>query len=158
MPGIKLKNDQLMEIKEAFDVFDADGTGLIPFKELRVALRALGFEPKTEDLKRIAENVEKKNLLNPVTASGLKTTGHLDFSDFVNILLDKINERDSKEHITEAFGLFAKNGKISFADLKRVSQEIGENINDEEIHEMIKQADTNNDDQIDLQEFLKILN
>jgi centrin-1 len=33
------------EIKKAFDLFDTSGSGTIEAKELKVALRALGFEP-----------------------------------------------------------------------------------------------------------------
>ena len=42
--------EQKQEIfKEAFDLFVTDGSGSIDAKELKVAMRALGFEPKKED-------------------------------------------------------------------------------------------------------------
>lgn len=44
-----LTEDQLSEIREAFTLFDTDKDGSIDFHELRVAMRALGFElPKKE--------------------------------------------------------------------------------------------------------------
>lgn len=42
----ELTDEQKQEIKEAFDLFDTDGSGEIDSKELKVAMRALGFEPK----------------------------------------------------------------------------------------------------------------
>lgn len=39
----ELSEKQKKDIKEAFDLFDADGSGVIDIKELKVALRALGF-------------------------------------------------------------------------------------------------------------------
>jgi len=42
----ELTEEQKNEIKEAFDLFDTDGSGSIDSKELKVAMRALGFEPK----------------------------------------------------------------------------------------------------------------
>jgi centrin-1 len=42
----ELTEEQRQEIKEAFDLFDTDGSGSIDAKELKVAMRALGFEPK----------------------------------------------------------------------------------------------------------------
>ncbi|PNX85778.1 putative calcium-binding protein CML20-like, partial [Trifolium pratense] len=36
------------EIKEAFELFDTDGSGTIDAKELNVAMRALGFEMTEE--------------------------------------------------------------------------------------------------------------
>jgi Ca2+-binding EF-hand superfamily protein len=44
----ELTEKQKKDIKEAFDLFDADGSGVIEIKELKVALRALGFEPKKD--------------------------------------------------------------------------------------------------------------
>ena len=44
----ELTEEQKQEIKEAFDLFDTDGSGTIDAKELKVAMRALGFEPKKE--------------------------------------------------------------------------------------------------------------
>ena len=41
-----LTEEQKQEIREAFDLFDTDGSGTIDSKELKVAMRALGFEPK----------------------------------------------------------------------------------------------------------------
>lgn len=44
----ELTEEQKQEIKEAFDLFDTEGVGYIDSKELKVAMRALGFEPKKE--------------------------------------------------------------------------------------------------------------
>ena len=43
-PG--LTEDEIDEIKEAFDLFDTDGSGSIDPKELRAAMQSLGFEAK----------------------------------------------------------------------------------------------------------------
>ena len=42
--NIILSDEQKQELKEAFDLFDSDGSGSIDAKELKVALRALGEE------------------------------------------------------------------------------------------------------------------
>lgn len=44
-------------------------------------------------------------------------------------------DKDSREEIMKAFKLFDDNctGKITFSNLKRISQELGENIADEEL-------------------------
>ncbi|CAD6584455.1 MAG: Calcium-binding component of the spindle pole body (SPB) half-bridge, partial [Tremellales sp. Tagirdzhanova-0007] len=41
-----LSDDQRQEIKEAFELFDTDKDGAIDYHELKVAMRALGFEMK----------------------------------------------------------------------------------------------------------------
>lgn len=43
-----ISDEQRAEIKEAFELFDGEGTGSIDAKELKVAMRALGFEPPSK--------------------------------------------------------------------------------------------------------------
>lgn len=52
------KDEQKQEIKEAFDLFDTDGSGEIDSKELKVAMRALGFEPKKEEIQKMISDVD----------------------------------------------------------------------------------------------------
>ena len=46
----ELTEEQRQEIKEAFDLFDTDGSGSIDSKELKVAMRALGFDVKKQEV------------------------------------------------------------------------------------------------------------
>ncbi|KAL7981959.1 hypothetical protein Chor_001016 [Crotalus horridus] len=147
--GLKheLSEDQKQEIREAFDLFDTEGCGSIDIKELKVAMRALGFEPKKEEIKKMIADIGK---------DGSST---LNFEDFLTMMTTKMNEKDSKEEILKAFRLFDDDGtgKISFKNLKRVSKELGENLTDEELQEMIDEADRDGDGEINEEEFLKIM-
>ena len=75
------------------------------------------------------------------------------------IMTAKMSERDSREEILKAFMLFDDDntGKISFKNLKRVAKELGENLTDEEIQEMIDEADRDGDGEINEEEFLRIM-
>ena len=55
-----ITEEQKQEIKEAFDLFDTDGSGNIDQKELKVAMRALGFEPKREEIKKMIADVDTR--------------------------------------------------------------------------------------------------
>lgn len=142
-----MTEEQKHEIREAFDLFDSDGSGRIDVKELKVAMRALGFEPKREELKRMIAEVD---------TSG---SGMIDLNDFFRIMTAKMAERDSREEILKAFRLFDEDdtGKISFKNLKKVAKELGENLTDEEIQEMIDEADRDGDGEINEEEFLRIM-
>ena len=50
-----------------------------------------------------------------------------------------------------------KTGKISFANLKRVLNEIGEGMNDEEIQAMITEADKDGDGQVSFDDFFDMM-
>jgi Ca2+-binding EF-hand superfamily protein len=54
-----LTQRQKDDIKTAFDHFDQKGAGSIKKKELKVILRALGFDPSNEELDKIFLNKMK---------------------------------------------------------------------------------------------------
>merc|ERR1712113_919925 len=146
----ELKDEQKAEIKEAFDLFDTWGRGTIDAKELKVALRALGFEPKKEELKKLVSDLDK--------SSSQSGQGQLDFNEFLEIMTAKMGEKDSKEQIQKAFQLFkGPSGKISFEDLKAVAKELGEMMSDEELMEMIREADKDEDNEVSEEEFMRII-
>merc|ERR1712178_567875 len=53
-----LTEEQMEEIREAFGLFDADASGMIDVRELKAAMRALGFEVKNEELKKMVSDVD----------------------------------------------------------------------------------------------------
>ena len=58
--------------------------------------------------------------------------------------------KDSEDELKEAFKVFDKdgNGFISAAELRHVMTNLGEKLTDEEIDEMIKEADIDDDGQV----------
>lgn len=146
-PKPELTEDQKQEVREAFDLFDSDGSGTIDVKELKVAMRALGFEPRKEEMKKMISEVDKE------------ATGKISFNDFLAVMTQKMAEKDTKEEILKAFRLFDddETGKISFKNLKRVANELGESLTDEELQEMIDEADRDGDGEVNEEEFLKIM-
>jgi len=142
-----LTEEQKQEIREAFDLFDTDGSGTIDAKELKVAMRALGFEPKKEEIKKMIADIDKDG------------SGTIDFEEFLTMMTAKMGERDSREEIMKAFRLFDddETGKISFKNLKRVAKELGENMTDEELQEMIDEADRDGDGEVNEEEFFRIM-
>ncbi|XP_037365625.1 centrin-1 [Talpa occidentalis] len=146
-PKAELTENQKQEVREAFDLFDADGSGTIDVKELRVAMRALGFEPTKEEVKKMVSEIDKEG------------TGKVSFNDFLALMTQKMAEKDTKEEILKAFRLFDddETGKISFRNLKRVASELGEHLTDEELQEMIEEADRDGDGEVNEEEFLQIM-
>lgn len=92
-PKFELSEEQRRDIKEAFDLFDTESTGKIDTKELKVAIRALGFEPKKEEIKKMIAEIDKGD-------------GKVSFEDFLDLMTIKMAEKDTKEEIMKAFKLF----------------------------------------------------
>eukprot|EP00612_Vaucheria_litorea_P007237 CAMPEP_0171479146 /NCGR_PEP_ID=MMETSP0946-20130122/5220_1 /TAXON_ID=109269 /ORGANISM="Vaucheria litorea, Strain CCMP2940" /LENGTH=153 /DNA_ID=CAMNT_0012009959 /DNA_START=100 /DNA_END=559 /DNA_ORIENTATION=- len=144
---INLTEEQEMEIREAFDLFDRDGSGTIDAKELKVAMRALGFEPKKEEIQKMIADVSQSN------------NGLVNFEDFLSMMTTKMSQKDSMEEVKKAFKLMDDDdtGKISFKNLKRVAIELGEEITDEELQEMIDEADRDGDGEVDFEDFKRLM-
>ena len=47
-----ISDTQLHAITEVLEMFDNDGSGMIDNKEMKIAMRALGFEPKRGEIKQ----------------------------------------------------------------------------------------------------------
>ncbi|XP_051013035.1 centrin-4 [Acomys russatus] len=144
---VELNDTQKQEIKEAFDLFDIDGSGTIDVKELKIAMRALGFEPKKEEVKQMIADIDKEG------------TGTIAFEDFFAVMSVKMSEKDEKEEILKAFKLFDDDstGSISLNNIKRVARELGENLTDAELQEMLDEADHDGDGEINEEEFLRMM-
>ena len=76
-----MSEEQKQEIREAFDLFDTDGSGTIDAKELKVAMRALGFEPNKDEIKKMIADIDKDG------------NGTIDFLEFLSMMTQKMEVR-----------------------------------------------------------------
>jgi centrin-3 len=136
----ELTDEQKQEIKEAFELFDTDKDGCVDYHELKVAMRALGFDLKKAEVLKILRDHDKGG------------HGLMDFEDFAkisaffcvsrvravlmnNLVSERILARDPMDEIRRAFQLFDDDntGKISLRNLRRVAKEIGDRLEDDEL-------------------------
>ncbi|EQB57576.1 hypothetical protein CGLO_02286 [Colletotrichum gloeosporioides Cg-14] len=160
-----LTEEQVSEFKEAFSLFDKDGdaafdaaveacriglkswTGQITTKELGTVMRSLGQNPSESELQDMINEVDADN------------NGTIDFPEFLTMMARKMKDTDSEEEIREAFKVFDRdnNGFISAAELRHVMTSIGEKLTDDEVDEMIREADQDGDGRIDYNEFVQLM-
>ena len=133
-PG--LTEDEIEEIREAFALFDTDGSGVIDPRELKAAMHSLGFESKNPTIySMIAELDTHEN------ANGIN------FDQFLDAITDKLGNKESREGIYRIFQLFddEKSGSIHIHNLRRVAKELGETMSQDELKEMLERAASNGD-------------
>lgn len=70
-----------------------------------------------------------------------------------------MQERDPVEEMRKAFRLFLdeESDKIGLRHLKRVAKELGETMAEEELQEMIDEADRDGDGEISEEDFIRIM-
>merc|ERR1719160_1769100 len=143
-PG--LMQDEIEEIKEAFDLFDVDGTQRINPRDLRAAMQALNLR-RNQVVVRMLSDLERQ---------GNKP---LDFSGFLDLMTAKMGERDTKEDVSKVFRLFDddRSGTITVRNLQRVARELGEHLEVPDLEEMIARADTDGDGEVTQDDFYNLM-
>jgi calmodulin len=139
--------ERIKEYKEAFDMFDRDKDGHINEKELGNILRSLGHDPNDLNLKDFMIECDRNK------------KGMLNFDEFNNLMSRKVVDQEVEEELLEAFRVFDKegNGRISASELRHIMTTLGEKLSEEEVEEMMTEADYNGDGQINYIEFVKLM-
>ena len=144
-----LTEDEVMEIKEAFDLFDTDKSGEIDTDELKQALSNLGIDAKNQTLQNMINDIDKNQ------------SGTIDFDELIDMMTAKMSDKDTREDLKKVFDLFLgddeKADKIELKHLKRVAKELNENMSEDELNEMITRADTDRDGKVSFDEFYNIM-
>lgn len=176
----KLKAEQQAEIKEAFDLFDTYGTGTIDAKDLQVTFQAMGTDLPLEDIKRIIkahvdpnsnedQNLKSGNTTNVkrgagsgearTNASQNSQNDHVvSFDAYMKIIAAQTLEPSRPEQIKSAFKIISRDSnKITLEDLKRISQELGENAPEAELLGMLNEASSTKKGYVTLEEFDQLL-
>jgi centrin-1 len=144
-----LTEEEVLEIKEAFDLFDNDKSGEIDTDELKQALKNLGIDAKNQTLQNMMTDLDKDN------------SGKIDFNEFIDMMTAKMSDRDTEEDLKKVFRLFLGDDEsseaIQFKHLKKIAKELNEQMTDEELNEMISRADLDRDGGVDFKEFYSIM-
>ena len=142
-----MSSEPVRDVHDVFNMMDANGDGYLDPDDLRITMNTLGFEFNNDELQRLVMELDPENM------------GKIDMKNFAELIRQKMTEKDHIEEIQMAFQMLdtGKKGKITFSDLRQVAKELGENISDQELHEMINEADQDNDGEISFEEFLAVI-
>ena len=129
-------------------MFDTQHSGSIDSREFKAAMRALGYEFKKQDVIQCFQELDKDVLNSKLT-----------FDDFLRVVAPRLRDKGSREEVYKVFKLFDEDntGRISFKNLKKIAAEVGEGINDDELHEMIAEADRTGDGLITFEDFYRVM-
>ena len=142
-----LTDEQIIEFREAFQAFDKDGNGSITTKELGTVMRSLGQNLSEIEIKEVIDEVdEDKN-------------GTIDFQEFLSLMARKMKIIDKEDELLDALKILdlEGTGKISKYQLRYIILSTESGLNGNEIEEILKKTDFDEDGNINLNDFIKIL-
>ena len=122
------------EIKEAFELFDSNGDGKINVREIRGAMQSIGYDEKNPTVYEVITELD-----NPRS----KNSGGATFNDFCQTVNYRVPEKETTEDLRKVFNLFLddpNSDTTSLESIKRVADELGENIEELELNAMLNKA------------------
>lgn len=144
----ELNEEAQQEIQGVFDIFDTKGTDSVEKSRVKVMMRMLGYEPQKDQLARM---LVQNGIPHRAT--------HIKYDDFYKLMTQIMNDKYIQEKMMRAFNLFDVDdtGFISFENLRSVAVQLGDDMTDAELREMIQEADLDKDGLVNASEFLRIM-
>ena len=104
-----LPREEVVEIRQAFEIFDQDGSGIMDPAELKQAFIDLGFTGQNKFVYQILAELDEDQ------------SGGIDFAEFLRLATAKIGEKDSRAEINKVFSAFDPNRSVTFILLRESS-------------------------------------
>jgi Ca2+-binding protein (EF-Hand superfamily) len=126
-----LTQEQIKMYKEAFNVFDKNGTGRISTKELGVIMRSLKQNPTEEELAELIAEVDQDG------------NGEIDFNEFLFMMAKRTKDSDMLDRALEAFRVFDRQNKgtIPLNELRYILENLGEKLTPEEVEDLLSDVE-----------------
>ena len=142
-----ISENKIKEYKSIFDLNDNNKDGNVTLDELANILKAINISSSDEEIKEIIMELE------------LEGNDEINFENFVSIVNRRDKDVDNEEEVIKAFKFFDKegNGLININELKNIMLSVGKNISEEELNDMLKEADIDMDGYINYEEFIRSL-
>ena len=134
--------------QEVFSLHAADETETIYTTDLKKVMKCLGCHFTQEELENLTKEVDPRQY------------GVLNFQQFLGMMSHNLKHKPTvEERRREVFMFFDvdEKGFITASDLRQAMINLGENITDKDIKQMIKEAAIEKDGQVSYDEFVKIV-
>ncbi|KAI0241176.1 20 kDa calcium-binding protein [Lamellibrachia satsuma] len=147
MSTVKLTEAQIKAADEAFNSFDKRDEGRIRVNDVSGTMRKLGHNIKPDFLEKMEDFIDTEG------------TGYIDFEEFRMILERKMQEDEDEKELKEMFRVLdkEKKGEVDVKELRWIIKNLGDDLSEEDIDDMIADVDTDGSGWVDYDEFAKLM-
>jgi Ca2+-binding EF-hand superfamily protein len=145
-----LSKEEIEDLKNAFELFDTAGTGKVNPSELKHAMESLGLKEKNPFIYNMISDLDTKEAAN---------RGGVTYDAFCDAVNFRLGDKDSKDGIRRIYELFIDDPDsqtITINSLSKVSKELGNNLDNRELNELLVKA-SNNGSEITFEEFYEMM-
>jgi calmodulin len=131
------------KLKANFNNFDKDQDGLISYQELK------------ELMKQTTKSFIEADLQDLLNETDINEKGQINCKTYIDMITKLNRKNDTDDEIIEVFKIFDKDnsGLISTKKIMDIFLKIDENIKEEEVLQMIKECDIDQDGYLNFEEF-----
>jgi calmodulin len=131
------------KLKANFNNFDKDQDGLISYQELK------------ELMKQTTKSFIEADLQDLLNETDINEKGQINCKTYIDIITKLNRKNDTEDEIIEVFKIFDRDnsGLISTKKIMDIFLKIDENIKEEEVLQMIKECDIDQDGYLNFEEF-----
>merc|ERR1712139_637093 len=124
-----------------------DRSGEITVGEMLEAMRSLGYDTEHGEAAEHVKGLDKDG------------SGALEFNEFYELLTARFSENTTKDELKRVFDLFDtdKTGTISLANMRAVADQVGDQITDDELGDIVLKNDMDNDGNLTFEDFYNVL-
>jgi len=141
-----LAERQVQDLRDMFGLFDPDGTGTVSLSDIRMAAADAQLEKHSPEVWRML--------------ACLNDEEEADFERFVGAVTEPLGDGQSKAGASRLLALVgpeaAEKNSVSKSDLRKMIDDLGMDISEEELDDMFEQADAR-DGRIEPDQFYEIM-
>ncbi|CAJ0578643.1 unnamed protein product, partial [Mesorhabditis spiculigera] len=158
-PNLPRDEIQREDVISVFEACTPSRPPLINIQDLKLVMRGLGFDPRQEEIQRLLAKLREIQQAAPENDHASK--GVVGVDEFMKLLEERFDNNKNVSEMQCAFKLFdrGQKGFIDLADLKAAATSLHEHVTDEELEEMLKEAqgEAGIQGQIDEKTFFEIM-
>jgi len=147
MSEVKLSDAQKKAAQDAFSQLDKRGEEKIRVGDIQNAMKKLGHNISGDWLESMEDEIDAEG------------TGYINFDEFCEIVRKKMQADEDERELKEIFRVLdkEKKGEVNTSELRWILKNLGDDLTEDDIDDMIADVDTDGSGWVDYEEFAKLM-